>query len=258
MTPSDVKKLKRLLDERAAAYERPEFIAKDPISIPHRFSKKEDREIAGFFASLIAWGNRTAILKSADTLMTLMHNEPYSFLTKASASDFDALKTFYYRTLNGEDTLALARAVRRIYTAGGFEPLFAAETVGEPLIVRLGRFRKALIKDMPRRTVKHIADMEGGSAAKRLNMFLRWMVRSAKNGVDFGLWKTVSPAELYLPLDVHAARQGRALGLLTCKQNGRKAVEEITANLRLLCPEDPIKYDFALFGAAVSIMTERA
>lgn len=248
----EFKTLKQLLDKQVIQYETPRFIQADPIGIPHRFSKKEDIEIAGFFTAVIAWGNRTAILKSADKLMRLMGNEPHSFLMNASASDMSSLKTFYYRTLNGEDTVAIAKAVKDIYSAGGgFEKLFAAGTENEPLIVRMGRFRKALIKDMPQRTLKHIADMEGGSAAKRINMFLRWMVRPSANGVDFGLWKTVSPSELYLPLDVHSARQGRALGLLTRRQNDRKAVEEITANLRLFCPADPVKYDFALFGAGV-------
>ena len=244
--------LKQLLEEKVKLYETPSFISSDPISIPHRFFKKEDIEIAGFFAAIIAWGNRTSILKSADKLMAMMNNSPYSFLMNASASELESLQSFYYRTLNGTDTVAIAKAVKRIYSSeGGFENLFAAETKGESLIKRMGRFRKTLVKDMPNRTLKHIADMEGGSAAKRINMFLRWMVRSSKNGVDFGLWKTVKSSELYLPLDVHCARTGRNLGLLTRKQNDRKAVEEITANLRLFCPEDPVKYDFALFAAEV-------
>ena len=237
---SDFKKLKNLLDKNAARYETPDFIPADPISIPHRFSKKEDIEIAGFFVSIFAWGNRTAILKSADKLMTLMQNEPYAFLMNADSIQLKQLKTFYHRTLNGEDTFAIAKAVRHCYMQGSFEKLFAPQHEGEELI-----------RGMPERTVKHIGNMENGSAAKRLNMFLRWMVRPSTAGVDFGLWQTVSPAELYLPLDVHCARRGRELGLLIRKQNDRKAVEEITARLREFCPNDPVKYDFALFAPAV-------
>ncbi len=241
--------LKTLLDKNAALYENPDFIPADPISIPHRFSKKEDIEIAGFFVSIFAWGNRTSILKNADKLMSLMQNEPYLFLMNGSPAQLKNLKQFYHRTLNGEDTFAIAKAIRDIYRkSGGFENLFAPQNSGEPLITRMSRFRSEFICGMSAHTVKHIGNMEGGSAAKRLNMFLRWMVRSSKKGVDFGLWKSVSPSELYLPLDVHCARRGRELGLLTRKQNDRKAVEEITNRLCEFCPEDPIKYDFALFA----------
>lgn len=250
---TDFKKLKNLLDKNAARYETPAFIPADPISIPHRFSKKEDIEIAGFFVSIFAWGNRTAILKSANMLMNLMHNAPYAFLMNADSTQLKQLETFYHRTLNGEDTLAIAKAVRNCYMQnGGFEQLFAPQHEREALITRMSRFRSELIRGMPARTTRHIGNMENGSAAKRLNMFLRWMVRSSAAGVDFGLWKTVLPEELYLPLDVHCARRSRELGLLMRKQNDRKAVEEITARLREFCPNDPVKYDFALFAPAVS------
>ncbi|MEL3911532.1 TIGR02757 family protein [Treponema pedis] len=249
---TDFKKLKTLMDKNAALYENPDFIPADPISVPHKFSKKEDIEIAGFFVSIFAWGNRTAILKSADKLMALMQNEPYSFLMNATPSQLKTLTSFYHRTLNGEDSFAIAKAIKSVYLKkGGFENLFAPQNLQEPLIVRMSRFRSELIRGMPERTVKHIGNMEGGSAAKRLNMFLRWMVRSSEAGVDFGLWKSIKPSELYLPLDVHCARRGRELGLLTRKQNDRKAVEEITGRLREFCPEDPVKYDFALFAPSV-------
>ena len=249
---SQFKDLKKTLDKLVVKYEKPAFIPADPISIPHRFSKKEDIEIAGFFVSIFAWGNRTAILKSADKLMDILHNQPHAFLTQSTPAQLKIINTFYHRTLNGEDSLAIAKAIRRIYLSGSnFEELFKAKNQDEPLISRMSRFRKEFIKNMDPHNTKHIADMEGGSAAKRLNMFLRWMVRSKDKGVDFGLWKSVKPSELYLPLDVHCARRGRALGLLTRKQNDRKAVEEITERLKEFCPEDPAKYDFALFAPEV-------
>ncbi len=242
--------LKIKLDKLVELYEVPEFIPNDPISIPHRFSKREDIEISGFFVSLFAWGNRTAILKSADKLMSLMQNRPYNFLMDASPAELNSLKQFYHRTLNGEDSLAIAKAIKRIYkNEGGFEQFFIKKNPNEPLIERMSRFRNCLVKNMEPRTKKHIGNMAAGSAAKKLNMFLRWMVRSNKAGVDFGLWKAISPNELYLPLDVHSARKSRELGLLKRKQNDRKSVEEVTATLREFCPEDPAKYDFALFAS---------
>lgn len=244
----DFNALKKLMDKNVLLRETPAFIAEDPISIPHRFSEKEDIEIAGFFAAVIAWGNRKAILKSAEFLLELLHNKPYDFTMNASAAEIKTLSAFYHRTFNGEDCAALLKALRSIYRGGGMEKLFAPASQDEPLIIRMSRFRQALIKDMPVRTKKHIADMENGSAAKRLNMFLRWMVRPCERGVDFGIWKTVKPCELYLPLDVHSGRIARSLGLTNRKQNDRKTVEEVTAKLRLFCPEDPAKYDFALFA----------
>ncbi len=242
--------LKNKLDKLVEIYETPAFIPGDPISIPHRFSAKEDIEISGFFVSIFAWGNRTAILKSADKLMSLMKNSPYQFLMNATPAELNSLRQFYHRTLNGEDSLAIAKAIKRIYKSeDGFENLFVKKNAGEPLIERMSRFRNSLIKNMEQRSKKHIADMAACSAAKRINMFLRWMVRSNKAGVDFGLWKAVSSDELFLPLDVHSARKSREFGLLTRKQNDRKSVEEVTARLREFCPKDPAKYDFALFAS---------
>lgn len=255
---TDFKAVKALMDKNVLLFETPRFIEDDPISIPHKFSRKEDIEIAGLLTAVIAWGNRKSILKNAHILLKLLENEPYNFTMKASPAKIKTLEAFYHRTFNGTDSVSMLKALRSIYRKDGMEKLFAPEFAGEPLISRMSRFRKALTANMPDRTKKHIADMEKGSAAKRLNMFLRWMVRSPEKGVDFGLWKTVSPAELYLPLDVHSGRIARQLGLTERKQNDRKTVEEVTAKLRLFCPEDPAKYDFALFAAGAALSKKGA
>ncbi|MGP1437567.1 MAG: TIGR02757 family protein [Treponema sp.] len=240
--------LKKLLDEACLQYEVPSFIEKDPISIPHRFSKKEDIEIAGFLTSIISWGNRKAILKSANDLMSLLENAPYDFLKNSSDADCEKLKSFYYRTLNGEDMFCIFNALKMVYKKGGFETFFEAETEGQPLIERIAKFYYFFKSFLPERTKRHVASIDGGSAGKRSNMFLRWMVRSNEKGVDFGIWKCILPSELFLPLDVHVANIARSLNFTKRKQNDRKTVEEITEVLRTFCPEDPIKYDFALFS----------
>ena len=234
--------LKALLDETAARYETPAFIADDPISIPHRFTKLQDIEIAALFASTIAWGNRTAILKSCEHLLEICENAPYDFIVNSSKRDFSKIRNFYHRTFNGEDAFAFASALRRLYCEEHLQP---------SLVERQANFRAEFCKNLPPRSKKHLGDMQGGSAAKKLNLFLRWMVRSNRCGVDFGLWKTISPAELFLPLDVHSARISRELGLLTRKSNDAKAVFEVTDVLKTFCPEDPAKYDFALFAVDV-------
>jgi TIGR02757 family protein len=250
--------LKALLDETAARYETPTFIADDPISIPHRFTKLQDIEIAALFASTIAWGNRTAILKSCEHLLEICENAPYDFIVNSSKRDFSKIRNFYHRTFNGEDAFAFASALRRLYCEEhlqSLETLFAKTPGGSgtqpSLVERQASFRAEFCKNLPPRSKKHLGDMQGGSAAKKLNLFLRWMVRSNRCGVDFGLWKTISPAELFLPLDVHSARISRELGLLTRKSNDAKAVFEVTDVLKTFCPEDPAKYDFALFAVDV-------
>lgn len=242
--------LKLFLEEKADLYNRKSFIAEDPISIPHRYTALQDREIAGFFAATIAWGNRKAIVKNAGRMMDLMDNHPYDFISNASKSELGTLTSFVHRTFNGNDFLALALALRKLYRRkDSLEHFFMS---GESNFERISNFRDELVKGLSlERTLKHLANPSTGSASKRLNMFLRWMVRSDKRGVDFGCWKKLSPVDLLLPLDVHSGNIARQLGLLHRKQNDAKAVIEITECLKEFDPADPVKYDFALFGLGI-------
>lgn len=249
-----MKELKSLLDSKVEQYNHPRFIELDPISIPHRFSDPHDIEIAGFLTALISWGNRKAILKSAAHLLELMENEPANFITTASEKEFKRLEKFVYRTFNGDDLLFLVYALRNVYrTKGGLEGIANAhfQKRGEVKDVVVGLRTELLQTEHLSRSEKHLANPLKGSAAKRINMFLRWMVRRDNNGVDFGLWQQLSPAALMCPLDVHSGNTARNLGLLSRKQNDWKAVEELTYNLRKLDKSDPVKYDFALFGMGV-------
>ena len=240
--------LKKLLDEAWLRYEKPSFIEKDPISIPHRFTKKEDIEVSAFLTSIISWGNRKAILKSASSLMELLENSPYDFIINAKDVELEKLKDFYYRTLNGEDMFCIVKALKMVYKKGGFEVFFRKEQAKQSLIERIAKFYNFFKQFLPEKTKKHVASIDGGSAGKRSNMLLRWMVRSSERGVDFGLWNCILPSELFLPLDVHVANIARSLNFTKRRQNDRKTVEEITNVLCKFCPEDPIKYDFALFS----------
>lgn len=242
--------LKAFLDEKVAQYQTHSFIADDPISIPHRFKKKEDIEIAGILASTIAWGNRKAILKSCDIMMDMLDNSPYEYVCGATDADLKMLSQFVYRTFQADDLPGMVRGLRNIYANGGLEQLMTPQE-GETVREGIARFRSAMLPSLSQRTYKHVADVAGGAAGKRLNMFLRWMVRPQEDGVDFGLWEGIKPAELMLPLDVHTGNTSRALGILTRKQNDWKAVEEVTSTLRQMCPDDPVKYDFALFGLGI-------
>lgn len=246
-------KLKAKLERDALLYETPEFIPKDPISLPHRFTRLQDIEIVALFVSTIAWGNRKAILKSGELLLSIFSNAPYDFIVNSSEKDFAEIRRFYHRTFNGDDAFAFASAFRRIYKKEKIESLekLFAKKDDESLVDRLDNFRTEFCKDMEQASKKHLGDMKKGSAAKRLNLFLRWLVRPSTRGVDFGLWKSISPSELFLPLDVHSARVSRSLGLLTRKSNDAKAVFEVTEALKKFCPEDPTKYDFALFAVDV-------
>lgn len=251
-----ISEIKSFLDEKASQYETSAFIDDDPVSIPHRFSRREDIEIAGILASTIAWGNRKAILKSCNVMMDLLDNDPYSFVMNATDADYKVLQQFVYRTFQQDDLSGMLRGLRAIYNGssqGSLSPLQALFTPrkGESIRAGISRFRAAMIPHLSQRTYKHIADVDGGAAGKRLNMFLRWMVRSSSRGVDFGIWNSILPSQLMLPLDVHTANTSHTLGLLTRRQNDWKAVEEITSTLRSFCPEDPVKYDFALFGLGI-------
>jgi uncharacterized protein (TIGR02757 family) len=247
--------IKDFLDEKAALYNSTAFVASDPVSIPHLFSKKEDIEIAGFLAATIAWGQRMTILKNARSLMELMDDSPHQFITGFQNSDLERFDNFIHRTFNSTDCKYFFQALKNIYQQhGGLERVFHMgigpdDTDLKNSIVNARR----IFFTLPhlKRTEKHFSNPEENSAAKRINMFLRWMVRKDKNGVDFGIWKSISPALLSCPLDVHSGRVARKLGFLTRKQNDWKAVEELTSNLRLLDPDDPVKYDIALFGLGV-------
>lgn len=245
--------IKELLELKVSQYNNPSFIEFDPVSIPHRYSKCEDIEIAGFLAATISWGNRKAILQHAARMMEAMDDAPADFIRNHTTSERKKLQKVIHRTFNGEDCMAFAKCLQHLYLhCGGLQDAFnlpAAATLRE----RILHFRKLFFSTPhPSRTEKHVSDPSKKSSAKRICMFLRWMVRRDKKGVDFGIWQHISPAELCLPLDVHTGNVSRSLGLLQRKQNDWQAVEEVTAKLRELDPLDPVKYDFALFGIGVN------
>lgn len=245
--------LKAFLNEKAKTYEQRSFIAEDPISIPHHFSKKEDIEIAGFLIATIAWGNRVSILKSGKRMMELMENDPYTYVKNHTPKDLKKLSSFVHRTFNGTDFSYFIRALRHIYqNHQGLEVAFSKNPKAQRMDENIHHFRSLFFElEHEKRTEKHVSDPLNGSAAKRINMYLRWMVRSSKNKVDFGIWKRLTPAQLSCPLDVHTGNVARALGLLQRKQNDHKALQELDDQLRTYDPRDPIKYDFALFGLGV-------
>lgn len=245
--------LKDFLDLKVDEYNRSQFIESDPIQIPHLFSKKEDIEIAGFLAATIAWGNRKSILKNAHNLMLLMDKKPYEFVMQHTETDLQTLEGFVHRTFNATDLKFFIKSLQNIYiNHGGLEKVFSKNAAPGSLQMSISEFKKIFF-DLPhlQRTEKHVSDPAKNSAAKRLNMFLRWMVREDNNGVDFGIWKNLSASQLSCPLDVHSGNVARKLSLLTRKQNDAKALAELDNNLRKLDPHDPVKYDFALFGLGV-------
>jgi len=245
--------LKQFLDEKVLEYNNPKFIESDPIQIPHQFSLKEDIEIAGFLTATIAWGKRKMIIKNAKKMMELLGNSPYDFVMNYQPGDLNYFNGFVHRTFNSTDFEYFIIGLQHIYkNYDGLENVFSKNSTAsstQPAIHQLKNifFEKPHLK----RTEKHISDPIKGSAAKRINMFLRWMVRNDKSGVDFGIWKNLSPTQLSCPLDVHSGKVARKLGLLTRKQNDAKALAELDFNLRKLDTKDPVKYDFALFGLGV-------
>lgn len=249
LNPTD---LHSFLDEKVAQYNQPTFIHSDPISIPHLFSLKEDIEIAGFITAILSWGQRKAIIQKSHLFMQLMDHAPYDFITHAQPADLQILHKFVYRTFNAVDAIYVVQGLQYIYRKkGGLEQVFS-DQINHGVFEAITSFRTVFTEyAQPGRTGRHLADPAKGSAAKRINMFLRWMVRNDKQGVDFGLWKSVNPALLICPLDVHSGRVARKLGLLTRNQNDKKAAEELTSCLIEFDPKDPVKYDFALFGLGV-------
>jgi len=245
--------LKSFLDYKVEQYNSPGFIKTDPVQIPHQFSKKEDIEIAGFLTATIAWGNRKSILNNATKLMELLEHSPYDFVMNHSEADLISLENFVHRTFNGTDLQYFVQSLKNIYLDhGGMEAIFTKYAEEKSLQMSIHQF-KQLFFELPHlsRTQKHVSDPLKNSAAKRINMFLRWMIRNDAAGVDFGIWKSLSPAQLSCPLDVHSGNTARKLGLLKRKQNDSKALVELDYSLRKLDPTDPVKYDFALFGLGV-------
>ncbi|MDH5414772.1 MAG: TIGR02757 family protein [Flavobacteriaceae bacterium] len=245
--------LKEFLDTKVIQYNNPKFIESDPIQIPHKYTLKEDIEISAFLTATIAWGNRKTIINNALKLMDLMDNSPFDFVMNYKGRDLTSREGFVHRTFNGTDLMYFIKALRNIYkNHDGLEKVFNAHITAHSTQLAIHHFKYIFFElEHPLRTQKHISDPIKGSAAKRINMFLRWMVRNDNTGVDFGLWKSISPSILSCPLDIHSGNVARKLNLLDRKQNDAKALCELDANLRLLDPADPVKYDFALFGLGV-------
>lgn len=245
--------LKEFLDEKVELYNRPVFIELDPISIPHKYSEKEDIEISGFLAATISWGNRKMILRNANRMMELMGNSPYDFIMNHQNHHLEKLNGFVHRTFNSNDFVYFIKALKYIYKEkDGLEAVFNNYSTKDSLQPAIHHL-KNIFFELPHspRTVKHLSDPYRGSAAKKINMYLRWMVRNDNRGVDFGIWNSISPSVLSCPLDIHSGNVARKLGLISRKQNDSKAVLELDLNLRAMDINDPVKYDFALFGLGV-------
>ena len=244
--------LKKLLDAKAAMYNRRDFIARDPICIPHGFTKRQDIEISGFFAATLAWGNRTTIINSCRRLMALMDNAPYEFITQHKDTDLKSFLSFVHRTYNATDLLYFISVLQRHYKLhSSLEDAFVPgkKYKGENVELALTRFHEYFFEgEHPERTRKHVATPARNSACKRLNMYLRWMVRKDRSGVDFGIWKKISSSQLVCPLDVHVARVAARLGMIPNDKADWKNALLLTAQLKAMDAADPARYDFALFG----------
>ena len=246
--------LRTFLDRKAAEYNRPSFITDDPVSIPHRFTQKQDIEIAGFFAAIFSWGNRKTIIRKSQELMQLMDQAPWQFVRQHTDNDLKRLLDFKHRTFNATDLLYFIAFFQHHYARyDSLEDAFLLPTAPYEAAPALSAFQHYFfsLEDVPPRTHKHIASPEKNSSCKRINMFLRWMVRKDDQGVDFGLWSRIPASRLICPLDVHVARVAKRFGLLTRERSDWQAAVELTENLSLLDKEDPAKYDFALFGLGV-------
>jgi len=242
--------IKDFLEQKVIQYNNPKFIESDPIQIPHRYQLKEDIEIASFLTATIAWGNRKMIIKNADRMMQLLDNSPYDFIINHEKSDLDKLDGFVHRTYNSIDFRYFIIALQNIYTNyGGLEKIFQDNVTESSIQPAIHEFKKLFFSlNHEPRTQKHVGDPNKGSACKRINMMLRWLVRKDSAGVDFGIWENISSSKLSCPLDVHSGRVARKLGLLKRKQDDAKALQELDNSLRKLDPIDPVKYDYALFG----------
>ncbi len=250
--------LKQFLDAKVELYNQPDFISLDPILIPHQYSKKQDQEIAGFFAATLAWGQRITIINKCKELLAMMGNTPYDFLIHHTSSDLKPFLTFKHRTFNATDALYFIESLSTYYKKNdSLESAFIGNEISNPefpIESGLINFHNTFfsLPDYPKRTIKHVSTPARKSACKRLNMYLRWMVRQDNKGVDFGIWKKISPSQLVCPCDVHVERVARKIKLIRGKGMNWQTALELTANLRKLDPTDPVKYDFALFGLGIS------
>ena len=245
--------LKEFLDSKVLEYNNPKFIESDPIQIPHQFSLKEDIEISGFLTATIAWGKRKMIIRNANRMVELMGNSPYDFVMNHKEHHLENFEGFVHRTFNEIDFTFFIKSLKNIYTNhGGLERIFSQFPEDFTHKRAIHQFKKIFFEiSHQQRSTKHVSDPMKGSASKRINMFLRWMVRNDNCGVDFGIWKNTPMSKLSCPLDVHSGNVARKLGLLSRKQNDWKALEELDVSLRKLDPNDPVKYDYALFGLGV-------
>ncbi|MCC8426164.1 TIGR02757 family protein [Mucilaginibacter sp. UR6-11] len=257
-----IENLKAFLDAKVAQYNRPGFIANDPVSIPHLFTKKQDIEITGFWAATLAWGQRVTIINKCKELIALMDGAPYDFIVNHEEVDLKKLLHFKHRTFNDTDTLYFIAFFRWHYenheslesAFAPANPLKEKPSSGEePIEKYLNHFRQYFfsLPDFPHRTKKHVSSPSQKSTCKRLNMFLRWMVRKDNCGVDFGIWNDIKPSELIMPCDLHVDRVARQLNLIQRKQTDWQTAIELTRRLREFDPNDPVKYDFALFGLGI-------
>lgn len=249
------KELYGLLEELYERYNTPDFIEHDPISVPHRYTQREDIEISGFLSATIAWGNRKAIVRSCGRMMECLDDSPFDFVTNASEKDMERLRSYVHRTFNGDDLVTFVGLLRGLLAEhGSLGEYFQAKWAETGDMRRvLSVFRADFFAaEHPRRAEKHLSSIDKGAACKRLNMYFRWMIRRDGRGVDFGLWDKIPMSALYLPLDLHSGNTARQLGLLTRKQNDWKAVEEVTAALARFAPDDPVRYDFSLFGVGIN------
>jgi len=247
------KELKEFLDEKVVQYNNPNFIELDPIQIPHLYTRKEDIEISGFLSAIISWGNRTSIVKNAKRMLAYMGDSPHDFILNHNDQQLRKIDGFVHRTFNSDDLLTFIEGLKHLYKhKNGLEGIFVKYQTNESLQPAIHELKKEFFNVQHlERTRKHLPDPLTGSAAKKINMFLRWMVRRDNKGVDFGLWKSISPSILSCPLDIHSGNVARKLGLITRKHNDAKAVSELDTKLREMDKDDPVKYDFALFGLGV-------
>jgi len=249
-----IENLKSFLDAKVAQYNRPDFIKNDPVSIPHLFTKKQDIEIMGFWAATLAWGQRVTIINKCKELISLMDGAPYDFIMNHQEPDLKKLLHFKHRTFNDIDTLYFISFFRYHYSNyASLEDAFVPPGPLKGVEASLNYFRTYFfsLPDHPRRTMKHVSAPSQKSTCKRLNMFLRWMVRKDNCGVDFGIWNKIKPSELIMPCDLHVDRVARKLQLITRKQTDWQTAIELTERLREFDPADPVKYDFALFGLGI-------
>ncbi|MCJ7935335.1 MAG: TIGR02757 family protein [Chryseobacterium sp.] len=246
--------LKSFLDEKADRYNTPDFIENDPVQIPHRFSLRQDIEIAGFLSATISWGNRKSIIRSAEKMLDIMGHSPYDFVMNYTEKDLEGIQDkSIHRTFNGQDFAYFIRQFNRIYKENeSLESLFEVKETETNFLQPIERFRNAFLELEKHRSHKHISSPGKNSSAKRIMMYLRWMVRKDKRGVDFGIWENIDQKYLSIPLDVHTGNISRKLGLISRTQNDWKTVEELDTAIRQFDENDPAKYDFALFGLGVT------